>query len=67
MSDYIVQSETEWLVLTHPELPPLFMPVTQGQNVGRTRTVESYASAEQAETRMRELVPGWEPEEQENK
>ena len=64
MSDYVVQSETEWLVLTHPELPPIFMPAAKGLNVGTARTVESYASTEQAETRMRELVPGWEPQQE---
>ena len=54
------------LVLTRDGADPIYMAVTNGLHLGTTRTIESYASAEQAETRMRELVPGWEPEEQEN-
>ena len=61
MTDYIAQSETEYLVLIDPVLPPVCMEVQQGANVATRRTIETYALAEQAETRMRELVPGWEP------
>ena len=60
MSDYIVQSDREYLVLVDPTLPPIYQESRLGAHVGTTRTIETYASAEQAEARMREIIPGWE-------